>query len=79
MPLPSFPQWLEHCVPEVPDIGTLALTIARAGQAGVSLDRLSTVIGSSRETIECMLRAMVRARQVVMVKVGGELRYRATG
>jgi predicted transcriptional regulator len=55
-----------------------ALAIARAGTAGVSLDQLRKVIGSSRETVESMLRALVRARQVVVVKVGGELVYRVT-
>jgi predicted transcriptional regulator len=44
----------------------------------VSLDQLRKVIGSSRETVESMLRALVRARQVVVVKVGGELVYRVT-
>ena len=79
MPLPSFTQWLEHRPPEVPDAGTLALTIARAGAAGVSRDRLSKVVGSSRETIQSMLRGLVTARQVVVVKVNGEMVYRAVG
>ena len=77
MPFPSFTHWLEHRVQEVPDAGILALAIARSGKAGVSLDRLSKVIGSSRETIQSMLRALVTARQVVVLKVGGELVYRA--
>ena len=79
MPPPSFRKWLEQRQPQVPDAGTLALTIAQSGTAGVSLDRLCKVIGSSRETIQSMLRALVRARQVVVVKVGGELVYRAVG
>jgi len=73
----SFTQWLEHRPPQVPDAGSLAFRIAQAGQAGVSLDRLCAVIGSSRETLEAMLRGLVTARQVVMLRVGGELRYRA--
>ncbi len=77
MPTPSFHAWLEHRVKEIPDAGTLALTIARAGAAGVSPDRLSKVIGSSRETIESMLRALLVARQVAVVKVNGKLVYRA--
>jgi len=79
MPTPSFTAWLEHRPPEVPDAGSLALAIARAGTAGMSLDRLSKVIQASPETIEAMLRAMVRARQVAMLRVGGELRYRVAG
>jgi hypothetical protein len=37
MPLPCFRQWLENRLPEVPDMGSAALAIARAGTAGVSL------------------------------------------
>ncbi len=78
MPTPSFSQWLEDRPPEVPDIGSLALAIARSGTAGVSLDQLRKVIGSSPETLESMLRALVVSRQVVVVRVGGEIKYRAT-
>ena len=78
MPTPSFHVWLEHRVQEVPDMGNLALLIAQSGAAGVSLDRLCKVIGSSRETIENLLRALVVSRQVAVVKVGGQMVYRAT-
>jgi hypothetical protein len=71
MPLPSFTRWLEQRPPEVPDIGTLALTIARAGQAGVSLEQLRKVVRASPETLENLLRALVTAGQVVVVRVGG--------
>jgi hypothetical protein len=77
MPLPSFTDWLQDRPPEFPDIGTLALVIAQSGTAGVSLDELRKVIGSSAETLEPMLRALVVSRQVVVVQVGGEWRYRA--
>ena len=79
MPLPSFTQWLEHRLEEVPDAAQIALLITRSGTAGVSKDRLCKVIGSSPETLESMLRALVTARQVMVVKVGGELVYRTTG
>jgi len=79
MPIPSFTAWLEHRLAEVPDAGTLARIITQAGRSGVSLDRLSKVVGSSPETIEGMLRGLVTARQVVLMRVGGELRYRAAG
>ena len=78
MPFPSFTHWLEARPPEVPDAGQLALLIAQSGKAGVSLDQLCKVIGSSPETIESMLRALVVSRQVVVVKVNGQLVYRAT-
>lgn len=79
MPLPSFHAWLEHRVQEIPDAGNLALTIARAGTAGVSRDALLRVSQISPETLESMLMALITARQVVVVKVGGELVYRSTG
>jgi hypothetical protein len=77
MPLPSFTEWLEDRPPEVPDIGTLALAIAQAGEAGVSRETLLRVLRISPETLETMLRALVVSRQVVVVKAGGEVRYRA--
>ena len=45
----------------------------------MTLDRLCGVIGCSPETIESLLRALVVSRQVVMLKVGGEMVYRAVG
>jgi hypothetical protein len=79
MPLPSFRNWLEHRPPQVPDIGTLALTIAQSGTAGVSRDDLARVLQVSPETLESMLRALEVSRQVMVVKVGGEMRYRVVG
>ncbi len=78
MPTPSFHAWLERRREEIPDAGTLAIVIARAGSAGVSHDALLKLIQTSPETLESMLRALMAARQVVMVKVGGELVYKAT-
>jgi len=77
VPTPSFTRWLEDRPPEVPDIGTLALLIARAGRAGVSLDRLRGVVRASPETLDNLLRALLTAGQVVVVQIGGEMRYRA--
>ena len=77
MPIPSFHAWLEHRLEEVPDAAQIALLIAQSGTAGVSRDALLRVIGTSPETLENMLRALVTARQVVMVRVGGEMVYRA--
>ncbi len=73
---PSFRKWLEHRVQEVPDAGTLALTIARAGTAGVSRGALLRVIKTSPKTLESLLRALVAARHVLVVKVNGERSYR---
>ena len=78
MPLQSFTQWLADRPPEVPDAGRLALVIAQAGAAGVSRERLLRVLQVSPETLEILLRAMETTGQVVVVKVGGERRYRAT-
>ena len=77
MPTPSFHAWLEHRVQEIPDAGNLALIIAQSGAAGVSRDTLCKVMRTSPETLENFLRALVAARQVVVVKVGGRLVYRA--
>ena len=77
MPRPSFHAWLEHRPEEVPDAGELALTIAQSGTAGVSRDDLARVLQVSPETLEPMLRALVMSRQVVVVKVNGQMRYRA--
>ena len=75
MPRPSFHAWLEHRPEEVPDAGELALTIAQSGTAGVSRDDLARVLQVSPETLEPMLRALVMSRQVVVVKVNGQMRY----
>jgi hypothetical protein len=78
MPFPSFTQWLENRAEEVPDIGALAFQIARSGQAGVSRGTLLRVLQISPETLEVCLRGLLTTGQVVVVKVGGEWRYRAT-
>jgi len=71
----SFPEWLEHRVQEVPDATTLALVIARSG--GVSRDDLHKVVRISPETLDELLRALVSAGQVVVVKVNGQRVFRA--
>jgi hypothetical protein len=53
--------------------------IARAGPAGVSSEDLGRALGIPGETLEGMLRAMVTAGQVVMVRANGRLVYRAAG
>ena len=76
MPLPSFSEWLDDRPPEVPDAGAVALRIAQAGTAGVSLDQLRKVVRASPETLDNMLRGLLTAGQVTVLKVGGELVYR---
>lgn len=79
MPLPSFTQWLEDRPEGFTDIGSLALVIARSGAGGISRQDLEKVVRLSHETMEDLLRAMVAAGQVVVLKVGGQIVYRATG
>jgi hypothetical protein len=78
MPTPTFHAWLEQRVEEVPDIGSLALAIAKSGTAGVSLDNLRRVIQISPETLQELLKALVMAGQVVALKVNGQFVYRTT-
>jgi hypothetical protein len=78
--MPSFRLWLEdHRPQQVPDAVALALAIARSGAAGVSREQIGKALGVPSETLEPLLRAMVMAGQVVMVKVGGKIVYRAAG
>ena len=71
----SFHEWLEHRVQEVPDATTLALMIARSG--GVSRDDLRRVARISPETLDELLRALVSAGQVKILKVNGQIVFRA--
>jgi hypothetical protein len=63
---------------EAPGAAQLALVIARSGGAGISLDGLRRVCGLSPETLDNLLRALITAGQVTVVKVSGERVYRAT-
>ena len=79
MPPPSFHEWLRNRPEEVPDATRLALVVARAGAAGVTLDGLGKVLRLSSETLQDLLKALVTAGQVTVVKVNGEMVYRAAG
>jgi hypothetical protein len=74
----SFSEWLEQRAEDVPDIGNLALTIAKSGATGVTKDSLHRVIQISSETLEDLLGALVATGQVVALKVNGRLVYRTT-
>ena len=75
MQRPSFREWLEHRPEEVPDATTIALVIARTG--GVSRDDLRRVVRISPETLDELLRALVSAGQVRILKVNGQILFRA--
>jgi hypothetical protein len=64
---------------EVTDATTLALLIARSGAAGMSREDLANVLRLSPETVENLLRAMTAAGQVAVLKVNGQIVYRAAG
>ena len=71
----TFPEWLEHRVEEVPDAANLAMVIARSG--GISLDRLRRVVRISPKTLDDLLRALITAGQVMVLKVNGQMVFRA--
>jgi hypothetical protein len=71
----TFHEWLKSR--EVPDATTLALTIARAGAAGISGDDLRRLLRVSSETLENLLTALVAVGQVVVSSIDGQRRYRA--
>jgi hypothetical protein len=77
--MPSFHAWLDHRLQEAPDSTALALAIAQAGAAGISPSDLRRLARISPETLKDLLAALVAAGQVLVVSVGGELRYRAVG
>ena len=72
---PSFHVWLEHRIEEVPDAANLALVIARSG--GISRDDLSKIVRISPDTLENLLRALITAGQVMVLKVNGQMVFRA--
>ena len=74
-----FRLWLEHRPQEVPDAGALALLIARSGTAGASREEIAKAVGIPEEMVESLLRAMMAAGQVEMLRVNGRLVYRVAG
>jgi len=74
-----FRLWLEHRPQEVPDAGTLALLIARSGARGTSREEMGRALGVPSESLEPLLRAMVVAGQVVVLKRDDQLVYRTAG
>jgi predicted transcriptional regulator len=78
MPLASFHEWLTSAH-EAPEADRLATVIAQAGAAGISRGRIEKVVGLPAETLNDLLKALVATGQVVMLRVNGELVYRAAG
>jgi hypothetical protein len=74
-----FRLWLEHRPQKVPDAGALALAIAQSGAAGVSREGLARAVGIPEEAVDVLLRGVVASGPVVMLKVDGQLVYRAAG
>ena len=69
----------EHRLEEVPDATTLSLVIARSGAAGASREEIARAVGAPEETVEVLLRGLVMSGQVVMLRVDGQMVYRAAG
>ena len=77
----TFRRWMslkEHRPEEVPDVGQLAILIARSGAAGISRADLARALQVPEETVEELLSAIVTSGQVVHHKANGRLVYRAT-
>jgi hypothetical protein len=77
--MPPFRAWLEHRFQEPSQAERLAIQIARAGAAGVSSEDLGKALGLPPESFRDILRALVTAGQVVVIRVNGRLVYRAAG
>jgi predicted transcriptional regulator len=75
----SFYDWLRNRDQEAPAVADLALAIAQAGAAGISIDRLRRLCGLYPETLADVLRGLVATGQVVVMKVNGQMVYRAAG
>jgi len=76
MSIPSIHEWLESA-DEAPAADRLATLIASAGAAGISLDRLRRLVGLAPETLADVLKALVATGQVTVLKVNGQMTYRA--
>lgn len=75
----SFPDWLRNrSEREAPAADRLATLIAQSA-GGVSRQRLAMALGLPAETLNDLLKALVTTGQVRIVKVGGEMVYRAAG
>jgi hypothetical protein len=78
VPRTSFSDWLRNRPEDAPQADRLSLLIAQAGE-GISLDRLRRLCGLPGETLDDLLKALTATGQVRMLRVNGELVYRAAG
>jgi hypothetical protein len=78
MPLPSFHDWLANRSQEPHQADNLAKLIARVGAAGISLDRLRTLVPLSPEILQEIIKSLTATGQVVVLKVNGQIVYRTT-
>ena len=79
MPRTSFSDWLQNRFQDAHQADRLAMLIGQAGAAGVSLDRLRRVVGLTPETLQDILKSLTATGQVTMLRINGELVYRAAG
>ncbi len=74
----TFHQWLEHVADDPSAAYDVANLIAQAGAVGVSLQCLRKVVRLSPESLDDVLKGLLAAGQVVLLKVNGARVYRAT-
>ncbi len=74
----TFHDWLRNRPDGAPAADRLATLIAQYGTGGVSCNRLRQLVPLSPETVHDLLRSLTATRQVVVVKIDGQLVYRAT-
>ena len=77
MPRTSFSDWLRNRSDQAPNADRLAMLIAQSG--GVSRGRLAKAVNLPEETLNDLLKALTATGQVRMLRVNGELVYRAAG
>ncbi len=78
MPTPSFHEWLATRPDEALAADRLATMIAQVGANGISRDELARALRFRSEALQEILGSLLATGQVVVFKVNGELRYRAT-
>jgi hypothetical protein len=74
----TFYDWLRDRSNEAPAAERLATLIARSA-GGISRRRLAAALGLPSETLNDLLKALTATGQVRMLRVNGELVYRAAG
>jgi DNA-binding IclR family transcriptional regulator len=78
MRMVSFREWLATRSKEAPAADRLALLVAQAGAAGISVSDLAKALGLPPETLGDLLRGLLTTGQVTVLKINGQMTYRAT-